>query len=363
MPEISLWELEHQSGRLLIHFDVKADFLSLDTFIDTAESARKIIAALDQTFFHGTLEYELVVLPPERGSFLAKFGLVELSVVAGSLFAFVNSEVGSAYIEGLTGKPSSEWAREIGTAHRDYAEYIIEKIEAQADSPTQPPDTKPQIDEEREELSCGAGAKLLAAMTRGILEIPTDRLEKIGMDVGNLPEAMEARADFYTICIEDREIKRIGFTPESDFPIPRSSFPERAARPERKEKGDDPPEWTVNIEEIYVTSPQWDENDQKARQWKGKDSIRRDCYFIIEDEEFWHRVRRKELHVEVLDKLKVQWACQMPDGKPRNRRVLRVLEFNGDKLAEPLTPDAIKALLGDFSARDLPKGQPSLFDE
>jgi hypothetical protein len=119
----------------------------------------------------------------------------------------------------------------------------------------------------------------------------------------------------------------------------------------------------VSVESVYVTSPNWDEEDQKTRQWKGKDQIRRDCYFVVEDRAFWQLVKRRTLHVEVLDNLKVQWAYQIVDGRPKNRRVLRVLEFNGDKLADPLDHDAISAILGDYSAVEASRGQPSLFDE
>src|SRR5690606_8562412 len=101
---------------------------------------------------------------------------------------------------------------------------------------------------------------------------------------------------------------------------------------------------------------------QKHRQWKGKDQLRRDCFFVVEDAEFWLLVRRKELHVEVLDNLKVQWAFRIVDGRPKNRRVLRVLEFNGDKLADPLTDEAIRSILGEYSLDAPPPGEPSLFD-
>ncbi|MBR9653532.1 hypothetical protein [Thalassovita aquimarina] len=79
--------------------------------------------------------------------------------------------------------------------------------------------------------------------------------------------------------------------------------------------------------------------------------------------EFDARSDRLFIHFDVDEHfLKLQWAFQVTDGRPKNRRVLRVLEFNGDKLAEPLTPDAIKALLGDFTTADAPRGQSSLFD-
>lgn len=345
MEEFSGWEFERQSDRLFIHFGVDDHFLNLDTFIRTADSARRIIEAFDSTFFQGSLEYELIVLPPEPGTFLSSLGLWIGGGVAAA-FAFIDSDIGSAYIEALTGKPPTYWAAEAGETSREFIESLSD-VGQEAD----------------ERAACRASARVVVAMTRGVLEKETDQLATIGMELGELPAALDARADFYLACIEDSDVKRIGFTPEDDFPIPRSSFPERAQRPERKEKDDDSLPWEVSIESIYVTSPNWDQKDQKSRQWKGKDQIRRDCYFVIEDAEFWNLVRRKDLRVEVLDNLKVQWAFQITGDRPKNRRVLRVLEFNGGKLAEPLAPDAIRAILGDYSTVDVPRDVgPSLFD-
>lgn len=150
--------------------------------------------------------------------------------------------------------------------------------------------------------------------------------------------------------------------PDDDFPIPRNSFPERAQKPARKKKEEDEPEWVVATESIYVNSPNWNENKQKTRMWQGVDSVRHECLFVIEDAEFWGRIRRKELLFEGLDSLKVQWAFQVVDRKIKNRRVLRVLEFNEKKLAEPLTPDAKSAILGSYTSIEAARGEPSLFD-
>lgn len=365
MKEDLYWEFEGGTDSLFIHFDVKDHFLKLDTFIQTAESVRGIIEALNENFFQGTLEYEVIVLPPEAGSFLSYLKFC-IGTGAAAVVAFLYSDVGSAYVEGLTGKPLAEWAQEIGEDHRDILERDYEMLEPVEErlsyiagsAPMPPAETKHESDEP----ACRSSARIVVAMTRGVLELDNDELAKIGMEVGNLPDALDARAEFYAACIDDKDVERIGFTPDADFPIPRNSFPERAQKPTRKEKEDEPPEWTISIESISVTSPNWDEEDQKSRQWKGKDQIRRDCYFVIEDAEFWRLVKKKDLHVEVLDNLKVQWACQFTDGKPKNRRVLRVLEFNGDKLAVPLTDVAIIAILGDYSTTNTRRSRPSLFD-
>ena len=69
MQEPAPIRFEENSGQLLIHFEVEEHYLKLDTFIKTAESARHVIEALNNSFFQGKLEYELIVLPPESGTF------------------------------------------------------------------------------------------------------------------------------------------------------------------------------------------------------------------------------------------------------------------------------------------------------
>ena len=47
----------------------------------------------------------------------------------------------------------------------------------------------------------------------------------------------------------------------------------------------------------------------------------------------------------------------------KNRRVLRVLEYNGEKLADPLNDDVIRALLGQFSDAEMPPASGDLFED
>ena len=276
----------------------------------------------------------------------------------------MNTDVGSAYIEGLTGQTSAEWAHSIGQHNRAIFDTVLSEQIPESEDVTlvESIEGLPKALPRDYEVDCQKAAKIVVAMARGVLEKSPSELQKVGMEIGALADALDARADFYAACINDPEVKRVGFTPEDDFPIPRNAFPERAQKLFRKQKDEEPPEWAVSIESIYVTSPNWDREDQNARQWKGKDQIRRDCYFVIEDAEFWHHVKNKDLHVEVLDNLKVQWAFQIVDGRPKNRRVLRVLEFNGEKLADPLRPEAVRALLGAYSEYEASVGQQTLFD-
>ena len=266
MAEFVRWDFEERSSLLFFHFDVEGHYLSLETFIHTAESARRVIAALDKTFFNGALEYELIVVPPEEGTFLSKLGVWVLGGTT-AVFTFVNTDVGGALVEGLTGHPPSHWATKTGEATKDALYTATEFIEI--DEEDEGPE---QRGASKNKAACREAARITTMITQAILESSPESLTRVGMEVGALPDAMDARADFYLACIEDQKVRRIGFTPGDDFPIPRNSFPERAVRPDRKEPDEIPLEWIVSIESIYVTSPNWDEEDQKSRRMERKGS-------------------------------------------------------------------------------------------
>lgn len=341
--------LFHQkSEQLYIHFDVPTHYLKLDTFINSALQTKLIIEGFNNNFFQGNLDYELIVLPPEEGSFLSKLAVYVWGGLM-SLGAFIESDIGKGYIEGLTGKLPQHWAKQIGESHSDVAkenglEFIPLKL-APSDK----------------NIDCKLGSKIIVEMTRGVLESDQLSLNKLGMNSGHFQEIMVARSEFYQTCISDSEVKGIGFTSEDYFPIPRNQFPERASKIVRKDDEEESTPWFVSIENITVNSPNWDKQNQHLRQWKGKDSTSRDCWFIIDDQDFWFHVLKKDLNVVVLDKLKVQWAYKNENGRIKNRRVIRVLEYNNDKLGDELNENAIKAILGNYDTPKKDENQDSLF--
>lgn len=334
-----------------VHFSVPGHFLKLETFVRTSNSVRRIVEAFDGTFFSGRLIYAIVVLPPEEGSFLSKLA-IWVGGGTASIFAFANSDIGAAYIEGLTGKTPAHFAKVIGEKTAEYIEPAAAYLFLDGDDV----EHNTLEDEPTREIA----SELLVTMTRGILDAPPEKINKIN-EIVSLPEAMDARAEFYRTCMDDETISAIGFFPDDDFPIPRNSFPERAVPPQKIDEENEVSPWRVAIETIYVTSPNWDREDQLSRQWKGKDQSRRDCYFVIEDDDFWRLATRKNIQVEILDQLKVQWAYQEMDGKAKNRRVLRVLEFNNQKLAEPLEADELITILDEVRAEVGSGRQLSLF--
>lgn len=353
MPEF-LQEFGSPSEFIFLHFDVAEHHLKLETFIATANSTKRIIDTLNSELFEDSLVFELIVEPPKNGSFLSilKICFKSTAIAGGVAFAFLNSPVGAAFVEGLTDKTPVEWARLLGEATRRAAVDVLDQTSQKTQAEEQ--SAKLIIDEK-------CVVKIMASMTQGVLEKDNIELKQIGLEIGDMAEVMHARADFYEACVRDREIFGLGFGEENDFPIPRRSFPGRAQRPVRKEPDDDETELIVEIETIYVTSPNWDQEDQFMRKWKGKDSARKDCYFSIQDADFWQLVRQKELHVEGFDKLKVQWAYNNAAGKPKDRKVLKVLEYNDEMLGEPLSRESLISLIGSHGNGLRLDTQPNLF--
>lgn len=349
------------SSEFIFHFDVDDHHLKLSTFVSTAEKVRSVIEALDEVFFFNVVEYDILLLPPSEGGFLSRLAIVVSGGVT-AIFAFLNSDVGAAYVKGLTEKSPAEWAEDFGESHRQellkhsqYTEDDISEEERAVNGQRHFLHTRDDIE------SCKNSAQILSALAQGVFEKSNEELKDLGLGSTNFSKLTSARADFYAVCMNDRDIRGIGFSEGHDFPIPRNQFFERSSFAWRDED-DIEPDWYVGIENIFVTSPNWDVDDQKSRQWKGKDQALRDCYFVIDDMEFWDLVENKLLRVDVLDALKVQWAFQIHEGRVRSRRVLRVLEFNGEQLAEPLPDEAVRAIVGEFMSTKKDGGQASLFD-
>lgn len=352
MEEKWVSKSDGESVQFLIHFNVDDHYLNITTFIETARSAETVFEAFQREIFGNNLKFELVVLAPEEGTFLQKLGVrwvVPTLTALAAAVVFLDSDTPAAFIEGVTGKPPSEWARELGEAVSDIG----------TDNPidVHDEDLAPSV-----EASCRISANLLVSLTRGFLEKEDFELKKLVREREDLFDALEARAEFYAACIEDVEIAGVGFTSEDHFPIPRSAFVARAEKPVRKKQDDEPPEWLVSIDNVYVNAPNWDEEDQHNRKWKGKDSNGRACYFVIEDAQFWQLSKKKTLHVEGIDNFKVQWAIRFLDNKVKERRVLRVLELNNRTLAAPLDSNAISAILGKHSTGTREWEGLSLFD-
>lgn len=327
----------------VIHFDVQESKLSLQTFIRSAQSIDKLSSELNNILFNNYLIFKIYVLPPEDGSFLKRLGIA-VSAGAAAALSFAETDVGKAFIRGLTGHEPAYWAEQSG-------EFLRESLEVYTDEQS----GGAQEEEEEEEEAIGNSytcAQILSEATKGFLTSTQSELRKIGLDMNAYRKAYEGRNDLYEACISDNNIQAIGFTKEHKFPISRSKFPELYIKLP-------PPEdsmglWLVEISELRITSPNWERKDQK-RKWKGRDSKGNERYFVIEDESFWNHVELRDLKSNLIDKIKVQWAFREEDARATDYKVLRVIEYNDLQIGDPLSPAELELALGKYASHSEPK--------
>ncbi|PWK64287.1 hypothetical protein [Aminobacter sp. AP02] len=328
---------------LPIHFDLPAHAIPLDTFVRTAEQAEAIIASLNSELFDGKLKYEILVLAPQEGSFKSRIGVY---LVGGwlAVWSFTESDVGQAFIRGLTLQDPAHWAEQAGAAIREQM-VSDDDNEAIEDSDEAPADG---------EVKSRAAAEFLVETTKSFLQTDVSELESVGITTTRFRDGFAARNEFYEACADTPEIWGVGFEDEPVFPVGRSDFLRlQVSLPPREDEDDEP--WSTGIVDLKVTSPNWDREDRQ-RSWKGKDLKGRERLFRIEDEQFWGLVKAERLNIHIMDTIKVQWAFQGKATSPKNIRVLRVLEFNGDLLSEALNENALEAILGGYIASDIEQG-------
>jgi hypothetical protein len=319
-------------GIIPIHFDVPEHYIPLDTFIETANQTRVVIESLNKQIFDGELQFQLVVFPPEEGSFLTRLGVI-LVAGYGVAWSFMESDVGKAFIRGLTGHEPSYYSEQAGLQLRDILE--VRSIDIETGS----------IEREHDLALNGLMNDIVVDSTKSFLTTDERALRIVGITPQKFHDAYEARNHFYQALAADPEIQGVGFDETPDFPIKRKDFARLQVPLSPKEASAPDIDWEVELVALKVTSPNWDMNDDK-RPWKGKDDSNRDRFFRIDDLQFWNFVHSRRLDPQIVDTIQAQVA--FPKGQRRHSRVLRVLKFNDVVLGEPLDDNALSAVLGSY---------------
>lgn len=315
---------EHGQQFIPLHFNVLEHSLPLEEFIIAAKSTESIIEDFNQQFFGGNLKYQIIVLPPEAGTFKQLLGLNLMT--AGAIFVLggLVPEFSSGVVKGLTGKSVFELGELVGQ----------EVIEITSEG-------KEYWQRELVEL-------FLTEAAKGFFQKEERELFKCGLAKEKFIKAYESRNNFYEACYRNPDIHSIGFTDTDEFPIKRSDFPRFIVDiPENEKEGDDNDEWVVEITHIRVTSTNWERGDNRL--WKAKYHKDKEALFSIEDELFWGLVETESLKVKVRDSIKVQWAFMEEGGKRKKFRVLRILEYNGKEISTPLSDEDLDKLLNKHS--------------
>jgi len=331
----------HPTGRnhdeIVFHFDVERPSIPLKQFIDTARSTQAVIDDFNEQLFDKKLRYELRVRTPEPGGLMEVLGLVILGG-GGAMWGFLATDIGKAFIKGLTGEEPAYWAEHLGKKTHDS---IAKKKSKDQESSTEVvlPETQEIVSEDNE-----IHARLLIEMLISFLAANVDKLEQVGITPAKFQKAFSGRNSIYKACIDNPDVKGLSFDRSHDFPIKRADFPRQITHiPEFvAQEVDQQIAWSVESVDIVVNSPNW---KKEGRKWQAATNKFQDIAFSIEDETFWHHVDIKDIKPDIRDNMRVQWAYPAGLSKPANVRVLKVLTYNGKDISQPLSENELKRIL------------------
>ena len=337
---------------LLIHFDVDSEHILLETFISSARGAQAAVTAFNNAYFNGAIEFELIVIPPESGSFKQNIGIVLKGIGYSyiglwSVIQLMDSETVQRISKELTGKIPADHLIE-AVVEPDATSEIIEDIDF--------------ISAELEQEEINNIEELISESVRGALQKTREEISNLDIPTELKYELENAQSDLFGAALADPDVKGIGFGEEDDFPIRRNQFAQRAIRPvPPKREEDSDPDWRVEVVQIRVTSPQFERLDQTSRRWKGKNAQGSNILFEVEDEEFWQRLNRREFEFADSTVVEAQIATLFVDGKAKLHRAIRILKVDSIQVGNPLDDNAIAAIVGRFKKNPQKKDGPDLF--
>jgi hypothetical protein len=239
--------------------------------------------------------------------------------------------MGQGVAERLTGKPIREWVFQGIDGGMNLAALAKDELTENLDS---------VVESLEEFASCAVEA---------VLQTSRDEIRQLNLDDKYIYDLENAQCRLFSGLIRDADIKGVGFGSCDEFPLQRQDFPARSVGPKEGKRDEDIPDWRVAILDCVITSPNFKRDKQKSIKWKAEIHRSRSLYFEIHDERFWQRITKREFGFTESTQLTVQLATRYVENKPKDYRVIRVLSVDGERIAQPLTDDAISAIIGQFS--------------
>ena len=302
-----------------IHFEKDDHHLTADEFVQTINSLKTVYYNLSYDIIETKTPSKLLILPPEEGSFLAEFGIL---LTPAAIIGFLETDMGKAFIKGLTGNEPAYYLEKTGQLIRDLIIALYTKSKEE------------------------------------ILKLIED-LQEINPKIIKLDASIKAQSDFYNMCLSNKDIKGIGFNKLEEFPVQRQDFWKRLSDDIIRPLPSD-----IIVQELIIVKPVTVESRAK---WYLKDNStgKGDNYSILDD-----NFKKKILdgdnplkETELDDKIiaTVEYVKELKNGVEKNTaiNVVEVHFFNNEELA-PI-PDGVE-FNKKMKKEDL-TGQVSLFDQ
>ncbi len=225
----------YEIEKLFIHYKVDDHFIPMSDFLTASNSVKIIADDLNKKFFNGQLRYQLVIIPPEDGTFLKAIGFMALTLIANAAVVTIASDYMLGVFEEITEHKPSDYGKKHVRALRD--------------------------------------------LTKGFISKDVEKLGKCIPYELNLDKAFKAKTDLYTSCQNNKQIKAIGFDNSNNFPITRDQFTNHLSKDRIR-----PLESEFYIADVVLVSPVDIPKDNK---WVFQDKVTKErITAYMRDEKF-----------------------------------------------------------------------------
>lgn len=195
------------SDDINIHFDVLEHSVSLDVFKQTAFSLEKIAKNLNRSLFNNSLDVIIYISAPKKGSVLEILNLILINYPAEVLI--------TTYLSNLISK------RFFNKSITEIVDNLGNKfIDTSIDETNRLNSTKNEIS-----INIEIALLLLKEAILNIFKYNNEELEKYDINGKTTKKIIEAKNDFYKVCIKsENNIKALGFDNTDNFPIKKKEF-------------------------------------------------------------------------------------------------------------------------------------------
>ncbi|NCC51126.1 MAG: hypothetical protein EOM20_07920 [Spartobacteria bacterium] len=208
--------------KFYIHYDIENHFIPMSDFLTASNAAQKIVDDLNKKILGGQLRYQLVVIPPEEGTFLKTVGIWTVKIAVAGVVLPIAGGLSLGAFKALSGNTPEYYGERYTEALRD--------------------------------------------MTVNFFSKEVEELEKCIPHELNLDRAFKAKTDFYISCQSNGDINGLGFDNTKRFPIRHDQFKNHISKDRVRPLDSD-----FSIYEAIVTSPVIEDKDYV---WDFEDTVK-----------------------------------------------------------------------------------------
>ncbi len=279
---------------LILHFDLPYHYLTQKELVNYVNSINNILNVFNEIYFKDKPNIELRIMSLEKGGVIQVFSILG-TLVCGS-FAFLDSELGTNFIKGLTGNVPNYYAKKIGLLIGDSIKNFLKKK-----------------------------SKNLEGLDR---LIPHSRLMKEAINNKNL---------FYETALSNPDNRGFCFNKSHNFDIKRDEYKDYLY------EIDDEIDYNIKNMKVRITSP-----DSEGKIWRGffldisGNEEKESKSFSFKDNDFLNINK----HISTNEFLYGQFLITRNNKDNRRRfSLIKVLEYKGQQTADPLSDDEIMKMI------------------